>query len=402
MKILMLGWELPPHNSGGLGVACYRLCKALSNIGADIEFIIPYEGEYDKSFMNVTSSYSVHYDDVTEHLFPYDNTIYKESNSHDQNIDIDGHFRRYENAVAKVVDAQEFDVIHAHDWMTFRAALRAKQITGKPLILHVHSVERDRSGGNSGNLFIRDIEETIMHLADKIVAVSNKTKQDIIDDYGIPADLIEVVYNSIDTSEFDLGGLDKNSYKYILKLRSLGYKIVLSAGRITIQKGLPNLLYAAKEVICRAPKTIFLFVGDGDMFNEMLELSASLGISKNVLFAGFQRGKKWRESFLASNLFVMPSISEPFGIAPLEAVGYRVPTIVSKQSGVSEVLKNSLKVDYWDVNELANDITSIIQNDSLANEISSNAYREYKNISWHNSAKDMMSIYEKHVGQLVS
>src|ERR1035438_8920871 len=152
MKILMLGWELPPHNSGGLGVACYRLCKALSNIGADIEFIIPYEGEYDKSFMNVTSSYSVHYNDVVEHLFPYDNHIYENVNTTEKHIDINGQLKRYENAVAKIVEAQEFDVIHAHDWLTFRAALRAKELTGRPLILHVHSIERDRSDRKSTRL----------------------------------------------------------------------------------------------------------------------------------------------------------------------------------------------------------------------------------------------------------
>ena len=397
----MLGWELPPHNSGGLGVACYRLCKALSNVGADIEFVIPYEGEYDTSFMNVTSSYAVHYNDVVEHLFPYDNTIYNKSSTHSTHIDIDGQLLRYEHAVAKIVSAQQFDVIHAHDWLTFRAALRAKEISGRPLILHVHSIERDRSGGNSGDPFKREIEATVMHLADKIIAVSNKTKQDIIDDYWIPADKIEVVYNSIDTSDFDIEDLDQNSYTYLTKLRELGYRIVVNVGRITIQKGLPNLLYAAKDVLKHAPKTMFLFVGDGDMYYEMIELAANLGISRNVLFAGFQRGKKWRDAYQASDLFVMPSISEPFGITPLEAVGYRKPTIVSKQSGVTEILKNCLKVDYWDVHELANDITAIVQNDSLAYELSSNAYEEYKKLSWSDSARDMMNIYNKHTEQLV-
>jgi glycogen(starch) synthase len=399
MKILMLGWELPPHNSGGLGVACYRLCKALSNIGADIEFIIPYDGDYDKSFMSVRSSYSVHFDDVVEHFYPYDSHTYEHRKSNEKHIDIGGQLIRYENAVAKLVEAQEFDVIHAHDWLTFRAALRAKEISGKPLIVHVHSIERDRSGGNHGNPIVREIEESIMFIADRIIAVSNKTKRDIMDDYGIPGDKIEVVYNSIDPSENYLENLDKNSYTYLTKLRQVGYKVVVNVGRITVQKGLPNLLQAASEVLKRAPKTIFLFVGDGEMFNELIELAAELGISKNVMFAGFQRGKKWRDAYMIGNLFVMPSISEPFGITPLEAVAYKVPTAISKQSGVTEVLKNCLKIDYWDVNEWANNITAVLQNDSLAYELSKNAYNEYKQQSWENSAKDVMKIYNQHARQ---
>ena len=397
----MLGWELPPHNSGGLGVACYRLCKALSNIGADIEFIVPYEGDYDKSFMKVTSSYDVHYDNVEEHLFPYNNSKYETSNSSLHHIDIDGQLHRYENTVAKLVEMREFDVIHAHDWLTFRAALKAKEITGLPLILHVHSIERDRSGGNEGDPIKREIEETIMHLADRIIAVSNKTKQDIIDDYKIPADKIEVVYNSIDINEIYVEELDKNSYKYLTILRQQGYKVIVNIGRITIQKGLPNLLHAAKFVIEKAPKTIFLFVGDGDMTNELIELAASLGISKNVFFVGFQRGKRWRDSYMIGNLFVMPSISEPFGITPLESIGYKVPTLISKQSGVSEILINTLKVDYWDVHEMANIITNIVQNDSLGEEISKKAYLEYQNMSWNHSAKDVLRIYDKHLEQVV-
>jgi glycogen(starch) synthase len=399
MKILMLGWELPPHNSGGLGVACYRLCKALSNIGADIEFIIPYDGDYDKSFMSVRSSYSVHFDDVVEHFYPYDSHTYEHKKTNEKHIDIGGQLIRYENAVAKLVEAQEFDVIHAHDWLTFRAALRAKEISGKPLIVHVHSIERDRSGGNDGNPIVREIEESIMLIADRIIAVSNKTKRDIMDDYGIPGDKIEVVYNSIDASENYLENLDKNSYAYLTKLRQVGYKVVVNVGRITVQKGLPNLLQAASEVLKRAPKTIFLFVGDGEMFNELIELAADLGISKNVMFAGFQRGKKWRDAYMIGNLFVMPSISEPFGITPLEAVAYKVPTAISKQSGVTEVLKNCLKIDYWDVNEWANNITAVLQNDSLAYELSKNAYNEFKQQSWENSAKDVMKIYNQHARQ---
>lgn len=401
MKVLMLGWELPPHNSGGLGVACYKLCKGLSNMGADIEFIIPYEGDYDTSFMNVTPSSSIHFDKVVDKVFPYNSQDFEYTNSFERHINISGELRNYEQSVAKLVEVSEFDVIHAHDWLTFRAALLAKEISGKPLILHVHSVERDRSGGTYGNPLVREIEDTVMHLADSIIAVSNKTKQDIMDDYRIPADKISVVYNSIGAEDIYADQISENSYKYLTTMRQLGYKVVVNVGRLTIQKGLPNLLYAAKEVLKRAPETIFLFVGDGEMYYELIELGAQLGISKNVLFAGFQRGKKWRDAYQVSDLFVMPSISEPFGITPLEATGYHVPSIVSKQSGVTEILRNCLKVDYWDVNELANQITAVVQNDSLAEELSNNAYKEYQKLSWENSAKDILSIYNKKVGQKV-
>lgn len=398
MKILMLGWELPPHNSGGLGVACYKLCKSLAEFGADIEFIIPYAGNYDESFMKVKTVHDIHYDKVINKLFPYDD-IKKEYKSGHISFDVGNELSKYENFVAKLVELNEYDVIHAHDWLTFRAGLRAKELCGKPLILHVHSTEKDRSGGN-GNPFIREVEETSFYLADKIIAISEKTKQDIISEYGIPADKIQVVHNSIGKEDIFMESLDENSYKYLIKLRKLGYRVVVNIGRMTIQKGLPNLLFAAKPVIEHNPKTIFLFVGDGEMHNELIEIAARLGIAKNVLFAGFQRGKRWRDAYQASDLFVMPSVSEPFGLTPLEATGYHVPSIISKQSGVAEVLKSCIKVDYWDVRELANNITGIVQNDSLAKVLSDNAYKEYNKMSWRNSAISVFNVYNRHVGMV--
>ncbi len=397
----MLGWELPPHNSGGLGVACYKLCKALSNVGADIEFIIPYDGDYDQSFMSVLPVNKIHYDKVIEKFLPYDNLKYEYTNSDKRHVNIGQVLDKYEEVVVKLVEVNEYDVIHAHDWLTFRAALKAKEITGKPLILHVHSIEKDRSGGGYGNPFMREIEETAMLIADKVIAVSNRTKEDIVREYGIPTDKVEVVYNSISQEDLYIENIDENAYKYLIKLKQHGYKIVANVGRMTIQKGLPNLLFAAKNVIKYEPKTIFVFVGDGEMQNELIELSAELGISKNVLFAGFQRGKRWRDAYQASDLFVMPSVSEPFGLTPLEAACYHVPTIISKQSGVSEIFKNSLKVDYWDIRKLSDYITAIVRNDSLSEELSNSAYQEYVKLSWNHSAKDVLKIYNGYVGQKV-
>lgn len=388
MKILMLGWELPPHNSGGLGVACYQLCKSLAHKGADIEFILPIKGAYDAEFMKVHSTFNVNFDELR--LGAYESLKYVNPFS-------DKGYFSYEEAVVRLTSFMEFDIIHAHDWLSFRAALRVKEATGKPLITHIHSLERDRSGNNYGNPLVREIEYLVMHLSDKVIAVSEKTKRDIIEDYFIPEDKIEVVHNSINPCDLTQDNTE-NAYKYFTALKGHGYKVVTNVGRLTIQKGLPNLLYAAKLVLERAPKTIFLIVGDGEQLFELIELGARLGISKSVLFAGFQRGKNWRDAFSVSDLFVMPSISEPFGLTPLEATGYNTPSLISKQSGVAEVLRNCLKVDYWDINEMANQITSIVLNDSLGLTLVENAKSELNNLSWSKTADKVFEVYNQLVG----
>ncbi|MGC1176549.1 MAG: glycosyltransferase family 4 protein, partial [Candidatus Saccharimonadales bacterium] len=246
-----------------------------------------------------------------------------------------------------------------------------------------------------GNPLAREIEESALHLADRIIAVSQHTKRTIIRDYGVPAGKIDVVHNTIeagDTEPLD----DDNAYRYLSLMKSLGYRVVVNVGRLTIQKGLPNLLRAAKEVVDRAPKTLFLIVGSGEQYHELIELSAELGIGDKVLFAEFQRGKNWRDAFAIGDLFVMPSVSEPFGLTPLEAISYGAPVLVSKQSGISEVLTNCLKVDFWDINELANQITAVVQNDSLRDELWQNAYGEYQKMSWNEASEKIMRLYSSH------
>ena len=301
----------------------------------------------------------------------------------------------YEKSVEQIIEAKEFDVIHAHDWLTFRAAMRAKQRKNKPMILHVHSIERDRAGGGYGNPMVREIEYLAMMMADKIIAVSALTKAMIIEDYNIPEDKIEVVHNSLDLD--DVEELEtENAYKYLVAMKNQGYRVVVNVGRLTIQKGLSNFLRAAALVSVRAPKTLFLFVGSGEQYHELIELAAELGIADKVLFTGFQRGKNWRDAYGVADLFVLPSVSEPFGLTPLEAIGYGTPALISKQSGVSEVLHNCLKVDFWDVNEMANQITAVVQNDVLRDELLSSSYKEYQNLSWSKAADTMMSLYQRH------
>jgi glycosyltransferase involved in cell wall biosynthesis len=394
----MLGWELPPHNSGGLGVACYQLCKALANRGADIEFVLPYTAKHDVDFMRINAAHPQDVEAVLKAGIAYDSFKYVKKTGEVEWIDLLGQSAIYEQAVDRIVDFGEFDVIHAHDWLTFRAALRAREKTGLPMILHVHSIEADRAGKeHAGNPLVREIEAMALLLADKVIAVSGHTKQAIVREYAVPEGNIKVVHNSIDQAEIQPLDAD-NAYRYLERMKAKGYRVVVNAGRITIQKGLPNLLYAAKEVIDRAPKTLFLIVGSGDQYNELLRLAAQLGISKNVILTDFQRGKRLRDAFAIGDLFVMPSVSEPFGLTPLEAIGYGTPALISKQSGVAEVLQNCLKVDFWDINEMANQIVAVVQNDALRDTLHMNALVEYQSLSWDKAADSLMDTYRQQAG----
>ena len=396
MKVLMLGWELPPYNSGGLGVACYQLCKALAKTDVDIEFVLPYFHDKEVSFMKVTAAQPQDVAIIQKSGIAYDSQRYTFTDGHEEDLSIYQQQGLYELSVAQIAKYGQYDIIHAHDWLTLRAAMRAKQVTNAPLIVHMHSIERDRAGGQSGNPLVREIEYMGLMMADKIIAVSEHTKRCIVEDYDIPADKIDVVHNSIDIETIE--PLDEsNSFAYLTAMKQKGYRVVVSIGRLTIQKGLTNLLYAAKEVVERQPKTIFLIVGSGEQYTELIELAAELGISQNVIFTGFLRGKNWRDAYAIGDLFVMPSVSEPFGLTPLEAISYGTPTLISKQSGVSEVIRNCLKVDFWDVAEIANKITGVVQNDALRDELHANSFQEFIKLSWDDSAQKLHNIYKNHV-----
>lgn len=391
----MLGWELPPHNSGGLGVACYQLCKALSKQDIDIEFVLPYKADHNIDFMDITAAHPQDVLSVVEAGGVYDSNKYIYEDGREEWLDIVGQQALFEKSVAKLVENHTFDVIHAHDWLTFRAGLRARAASNCPLILHVHSIERDRAGGNTGNPLVREIEAIAFQLADKIVAVSQITKDAIVDDYDIPADKIEVVHNSIDR-ELMVPLDNQNVYTYLTRLKEDGWRIITNVGRLTIQKGLFNLLYSAKAVVEREPKTIFLIVGNGEQYHELIALAAELGISRNVIFTGFQRGKNWRDSFGIADLFVMPSISEPYGLTALEAIEYGAPVLISKQSGVSETIQNCLRVDSWDVNEMSNQMTNAVRSDSMREELHHNAYKELEQLNWDSAALKLKNIYHSH------
>ena len=384
----MLGWELPPHNSGGLGQACFDLCKSLSNQNVDIEFILPYISNHDIDFMKVTSAFN--HTELQKNVLhqAYDSINYTYSSKEHE---------LFEETVDDLISDKTFDIVHAHDWLTFRAAIRIKERTNLPIILHVHSIESDRAGGQRGNELVRDIEEYCLKLADKVIAVSEHTKQAIIREYSVPSENIEVVHNSINTDDIiPLSGI--NSYRYIELMKEKGYKVAVNFGRLTIQKGLSNLIEAMHKVVAKHPKSLLLIIGSGEQYFDLIKLSADLGISSHVLFADFQRGKKLRDGIAIGDLFVMPSISEPFGLTALEAIGYGTPAMVSKQSGVSEIVKNMLKVDFWDIDEMANKIATAFENPELLDELLDKSSSEIQNISWDQSSMKIKNLYEVQLG----
>jgi glycosyltransferase involved in cell wall biosynthesis len=348
--------------------------------------------------MRINSAHPQDVQTVLKSGIAYDSFKYVKNTGEVEWVDLFGQAAIYEEAVGRIVKLAEFDVIHAHDWLTCRAAIRAKMLTGKPLIVHFHSIEADRAGKPmGGNPFVREIESLALLIADKVIAVSQYTKDAIVREYGIPADKIEVVHNHSDPNDLipDTGG--DNVYRYLAEMRKLGYRIVVNVGRLTIQKGLPNLLRSFQIVLQHNPKTFLLIVGSGEQQNELIQQAADLGIAQNIFFAGFQRGKKCRDAYSVADLFVMPSISEPFGLTALEAIGYGTPVLISKQSGVSEMIQNALKVDFWDVDEMANKIVSLVQNDALRDELHANSHQEYMSHSWRESADKLVDIYSQHM-----
>jgi len=394
----MLGWELPPHNSGGLGVACLQLSKALARAGADINFVLPYRHSHSYDFMEVFSAVDVN-PGSTMLAGAYDSRWYMNAQTPEK-LGISDQQWLYAMNVARLAERLEFDVIHAHDWLTFRAALLAKQVRNRPIVLHVHSIERDRSGGGHGNPWVREIEETSMLIADHIYAVSQRTKQMIVEDYGIPASKIDVAHNSIDPSVFEELS-SENDYRYLRDLKQDGWRVVANVGRLTIQKGLPHLLEAARLVVQKEPKTLFLFVGDGEQRDELIEMAVDKKIGKNIIFAGFQRGKRWRDAYSIADIFVMPSVSEPFGLTPIEAAAYGTPSIVSWQSGVSEVFKNCLKVDYWDTELMADKLIGALRSQAFLDELGNNSRQEISSYNWAGTAAKIMRKYESFAGASV-
>ena len=396
----MLGWELPPHNSGGLGVACLNMARALSREGVSIDFVIPYTAEHPEiNFMNVLSATRI------DPLYRYGSGAYETlkifdqfipSINHDSLMSIRDIQKEYCEYVSKYLIGNQPDVIHAHDWLTYEAGILAKKEYNIPLVAHVHATEFDRSGMNSGNPLIHEIEYEGLMMADRIIAVSETTKRIIHEKYKIPLSKIDVIYNSLDEDyEKNYYEFDNSTYNYINNLKKSGYTVVSTVGRFTIQKGLHNMMNAAAMAISKNPKLLFIFAGDGEERNDLINLAAELGISKNVIFTGFIRGKKLRDIYSIADVFIMSSISEPFGLTALEAAHHGDALILTKQSGVSEIIWSAMKYDFWDQRKLADEIVSISENHELKESLQRNVLEEYHKISWDQIAKKCIKVYNR-------
>lgn len=411
----MLGWELPPHYAGGMGTVCYSLSKHLAESGAAIDFILPFEADYSNvTFMRVNPKPSGKNKRTAKKTYTYRHleeihaTVYGKV-KFDESIRYGGMSVSYGEVQAEyirkvkdLVECEEYDIIHAHDWLTLKAGMLAKQITGVPLVIHIHATEFDRSGADEtqwGNPIIHDIEYEGMLMADRIVAVSDWTKQLIVRRYGIPAHKIDVVHNSIDLySPYLLEDTSRDIYRYVRLMKEHGHKVVFNVGRHSIQKGLPGLLDSARLVVNKNPKVLFLFIGGGDMHEELIMKAAELGISRNVIFTGFKNGSALRQAFQLADVFVMPSVSEPFGTTALEAVGFGTPTIVSKQSGVAEVLNGALKIDFWDSVQIADAILSITSQPALSQSLTDAGFADFNAQSWHHASLKTTRSYHLAVG----
>jgi len=397
----MFGWEFPPFNSGGLGVACLGLTKALARRQAEIIFVLPRRLSLRADFLRFlfADTGDVTFRGIDTSLVPYlssENYLKGFRNKREPGIyggNLFDEVRRYAERAKVIARRENFDLIHAHDWLSFLAGLEAKKISGRPLIVHLHATEFDRTGGHNVNQFVYEIERRGLQEADRVIAVSELTKKVAVEKYGIPPSKIEVVYNGIDSS--GSSALAPASSNVFTELKEKGHQLVVFVGRITIQKGPDYFLRAAKKVSELKDGVVFVMAGAGDMMPKIIRETANLGIANKVFFAGFLRGEELASLYRAADLFVMPSISEPFGITPLEAIKEGTPVLISKQSGVSEVLVNALKVDFWDVDEIANKILAVLNYRSLPECLSSHSRKELPGINWDRAADNCLAIYGK-------
>jgi glycogen(starch) synthase len=393
MNILMLGWELPPHNSGGLGVACYHMSKALALAGATIDFVVPYAARHPGTdFMTIHAATSLGPLNRYGSMGAYDSQQVGQQSS-DQPTDIRDVQNRYVQFVEGMVAHKTPDAIHAHDWLTMEAGIRAKEITGAPLIVHVHATEFDRSGAGSGNPIVRDIEYQGLMMADRIIAVSQLTKNLIIQKYQVPADKIEVVHNAINVADLGNYDYDRRTYTYLESLKHEGYTVIATVTRLTVQKGLTHFVRAAARACEKHHKLVFLMAGDGEQRDELIRLGADLGIADKLFFTGFVRGKQWRDAYSVADIFVMSSVSEPFGITALEAAHYDAALIITKQSGVGEVLRGVMRYDFWDIDAAADRMVAIASSPALSETLKENVRNEYARISWNDVAGQCMELY---------
>ena len=441
MKVLMYGWEFPPYISGGLGVACYNITKYLDPLVSHTYFVLPKSGKNESTFNKTTllssiqiskknkntpssseknnpqnkhvktltlipikadidpyntqesflSSQTLIHSVINSSVQQQENTSNTENTSNPFSIDINNPLMakvlHYANHAGTLALMYEHDIIHAHDWLTILAAIEAKKYSQKPVVFHVHATEYDRSGKNMNQL-IYNIEKLGIQKADKVIAVSHYTKKLLIEKYQADPDKIEVVHN----------GVSKKLTSNVLYQpfeKKINETLVLYLGRLTYQKGPDYFIKAAKKVLECKKDIRFVIAGNGDMMPWLMEEVNYWGLGEYFYFTGFLNDELVEHLFKISDMYVLPSVSEPFGIAPLEALYYGVPVILSKSSGVSEVLNHVLKVDFWDINEMANKILALAKYKPLKKHLMHQSKKELPNINWDVASKKIFKIYQQ-------
>lgn len=429
MRVLMFGWEFPPHIAGGLGTACYGIVKGLAYNGVQTLFVMPSaSGDEDQSAARIINASDVPVESfgstvdefldkvrfvrIGSNMIPYvdpeefHEMVESERRLQSENLArcIGTKFRfsgRYGSNLMEEVahyamvggtiameHKDEFDIIHAHDWLTYLAGIAAKELTGKPLVVHVHATSFDRGTEDQIDSRVYDIEKRGMMAADKVIAVSDLTRNIVINKYGIDPEKVVTVHNAVDFS-------GRENLKVERGVRD---KVVTFLGRITFQKGPEYFIEAAAKVLKRTKGVRFVMAGSGDMMNRCIRHVAKLGISDRFHFTGFLRGAEVQKMFSMSDVYIMPSVSEPFGISPLEAMRSNVPAIISNQSGAAEVLKYAFKVDFWDVDAMADDIYALLKYPALADFAAREGYDEVNRLKWNIATAKLKNIYESVVG----
>lgn len=422
LKVLMLGWEFPPIMAGGLGTACYGLSKALSEY-VDLTLILPttekpwqmngkvemlglnYYGldrhlpapEAEASFTKITKVHYVEAGDLNPYPFgiAYDEIQYNPdlgpeyvrqlySSKEPYGSNIMEKVRVFGEVVAQLALTMDFDLIHAHDWITYPAAVKIKEATGKPLVLHIHSLETDRVGPTAKTWWntVYEIEKAGMQAADRLIPVSHYTKDCAVEHYGIDPHKFHPVYNAIDPAPV-----------YRIP-REIDEKIVLFLGRITYQKGPEFMAETAFKLLQKYEKVKFFVAGTGDQLNKLKELCHFFGIYDKFIFAGFLNKARVHQILAQADVYFMPSVSEPFGLSALEAAQFGIPCVLSEQSGVAEVMDHALKADYWDTDSFANYIYALLNYEGLRREMTENTNEELDDMSWDDSAQDVVAVYE--------
>ncbi|MBP3317837.1 MAG: glycosyltransferase [Alistipes sp.] len=432
----MFGWEFPPHIAGGLGTACYGMTRGLARNDVEVIFVMPKaSGDEDERFVKVVNASDIearycdstiegaddimrkisfiHIDsNMVPYISPEEFATYRESyertgkkfweregDSWTQRYTFSGKYganlmeevARYAVVAAEVARQLEgqFDVIHAHDWLTYFAGIAAKRVSGKPLVVHMHATSFDRSSSDNIDTRVYEIERAGMAAADRVIAVSNLTRNIVIEKYNIPAERVVTVHNAVRFVDKD-GELPE---------RGVDDKIVTFLGRITFQKGPDYFVEAAAKVLKRVPNVRFVMAGSGDMMNHVIRRVARLGIADRFHFTGFLKGDDVHKMFQLSDVYIMPSVSEPFGISPLEAMRANVPVIISKQSGVAEVLDYAVKVDYWDVDAMADAIYGFVKYPALSKMFAEKGLEEVTGLKWNNAAAKIKAVYQDAINE---